>query len=59
MIINFLREQSLAKLTGSYLRSSYAADRYFQFTAIEELIRSNSLLVIKIGLRLALRLSQR
>lgn len=43
VIINFLREQSLAKLTGRYLRSSYAADRYFQFTAIEELIRSNSL----------------
>jgi DNA polymerase-3 subunit delta len=43
VILNFLREQCLAKLSNNYLRSSYAADRYFQFTAIEELIRSNSL----------------
>lgn len=43
VIVNFLREQCLARSGESYLRNSYAADRYFQFTAIEELIRSNSL----------------
>lgn len=43
VIIAFLREQFFASLSANYLRSSYTADRYFQFAAIEELICSNSL----------------
>ncbi len=42
-MINFLREQRLARLADNYLRNTYAADRYFQFAVIEELVRSNSL----------------
>lgn len=43
VMINFLREQRLARLADNYLRNTYAADRYFQFAVIEELVRSNSL----------------
>ncbi len=42
-MINFLREQRLARLADNYLRNTYAADRYFQFAVVEELVRSNSL----------------
>jgi DNA polymerase-3 subunit delta len=43
VILNFLREQGFLKLADNYLRCSYAADRYFQFALVEDIIRSNSL----------------